>query len=62
MSDERGAPIVHIHKSCGHPMHPTTHCSECGEAITAKNIKLEIAKKWQGDLNEFLPIKKPLLK
>ncbi|MBQ0795437.1 helix-turn-helix domain-containing protein [Zhongshania sp.] len=60
MSDERGAPIIHIHKSCGQEMHATTHCSGCGEAITAKDIKVEVAKSWQGHLDEFLPSKKPL--
>ena len=62
MGDGRGATIVNIHKSCGHQMHPITHSSECGEAITAKDIKLELGTKWQDELNEFLPIKKPLLK
>ena len=55
MNDERGAPIVHIHKVCGHHMHPTTNCSECGEAITAKDIRVEVGKQWQGKLDEFLP-------
>ena len=55
MSDERGAPILHIHKSCGQPMHATTHCSECGEAITAKDIKLELGENWQAELQDMLP-------
>lgn len=57
MSDERGAPIVHIHKSCGHQIHPITSCSECGEAITAKDIKLELGANWKDSLSELLPIK-----
>jgi DNA-binding HxlR family transcriptional regulator len=55
MSDDRGAPIIHIHKTCGHQMHPTTNCSECGETITAKDIRIEVGKQWQGKLDEFLP-------
>lgn len=58
MSDERGAPIVHTHKTCGLHMQPSTHCSECGDAITAKDVKLSVGANWQDHLDEFLP-KKP---
>ncbi|MEX1666487.1 winged helix-turn-helix transcriptional regulator [Zhongshania arctica] len=55
MSDERGAPIVHVHKSCGHQIHPITSCPECGEAITAKDITLELGTNWDNSLGELLP-------
>ncbi|CAA0079224.1 putative HTH-type transcriptional regulator [Zhongshania aliphaticivorans] len=54
MSDERGAPIIHIHKNCGHIMQPRTHCSECGDPITAKNVRVEIGPGWQDHQEELL--------
>jgi hypothetical protein len=57
MSDERGASILHIHKSCGQQMHVTSHCSECGEAVSARDIKLEVGEKWRGNQEGFLPEK-----
>ncbi|ROT98780.1 transcriptional regulator [Marinobacter sp. R17] len=47
MTDERGAPVKHIHKGCGHAMHPQMVCSECGEPITARDIRVEAGDGWQ---------------
>ena len=46
MADERGAPIQHVHKGCGKVMRPVTTCSECGEAVTARDIKVQIGEGW----------------
>jgi DNA-binding HxlR family transcriptional regulator len=52
MADERGAPLLHRHKTCGQIMHPVTVCSECSEPITARDIEVEIGPKWIGE-DEF---------
>jgi len=49
MADERGAPLLHRHKTCGHIMHPVTVCSECSEPIAARDIEVEIGPKWIGN-------------
>ena len=49
MADERGAPLLHRHKACGHIMHPVTICSKCAEPITARDIEVEIGPKWIGN-------------
>lgn len=49
MADERGAPLLHRHKVCGHIMHPVTVCSECSVPITARDIEVEIGPKWIGN-------------
>lgn len=41
LSDERGPPLVHIHKQCGQEMQPVTTCSCCGEAVTARDITVK---------------------
>ncbi|ALM53047.1 winged helix-turn-helix transcriptional regulator [Halomonas huangheensis] len=46
MADERGAPVVHIHKSCGEVMHPVTVCSECGEPIGARDVRVQTGDAW----------------
>jgi DNA-binding HxlR family transcriptional regulator len=49
MADERGAPLLHRHKKCGHIMHPVTVCSECHDPITARDIQVEIGPNWIGN-------------
>ncbi|SFM43443.1 winged helix-turn-helix transcriptional regulator [Marinobacter zhejiangensis] len=46
--DEHGAPLIHIHKSCGHRMSPVTTCSHCGEPVTARDIRVEVGAGWEG--------------
>lgn len=41
MSDERGRPMLHRHRGCGHLFDPVPTCSECGEPITAKDVVVE---------------------
>lgn len=38
MSDERGRPLLHMHKSCGHDFDPVMICSECGKPVVAKEV------------------------
>ncbi len=38
MGDERGRPMLHQHKSCGKLFDPIMVCSECGEALHAKQV------------------------
>ncbi|WP_111497577.1 winged helix-turn-helix transcriptional regulator [Marinobacter bohaiensis] len=47
MTDDRGAPIRHIHKQCGAVMHPVTVCSECGEPVSARDLRVEPGEGWR---------------
>jgi hypothetical protein len=38
MLDERGRPLLHEHKKCGHLFDPVMVCSECGEPLNAKEV------------------------
>ena len=38
MSDESGPPLTLVHKACGHAMHPTLVCPDCGEAVGARDV------------------------
>ena len=38
MADERGRPLLHEHKACGHLFDPVMVCSACGEPVTAKDV------------------------
>lgn len=46
MAGERGAPVLHIHKGCGKVMSPVTVCSECGEAVGARDVRVEAGAGW----------------
>jgi DNA-binding HxlR family transcriptional regulator len=37
---ESGPPLVHRHKACGHDFAPVMTCSECGEAIGARDVEV----------------------
>ena len=50
MSGAEGAPIRHIHRSCGQPMHGVLVCSECGEALLPGDVVLEEAPAFKGQL------------
>ncbi|PAU53048.1 winged helix-turn-helix transcriptional regulator [Pseudomonas indica] len=50
MAGAEGAPIRHRHKGCGQVMHGVLVCSECGEPLVPKEIELEEAPEWQGQL------------
>jgi DNA-binding HxlR family transcriptional regulator len=36
---EKGPPLLRRHKGCGCDFHPVQACSECGEAITAREVE-----------------------
>lgn len=46
MADERGAPVVHVHKNCGQIMRPVVVCSECQEPVTAKDVRVQAGPGW----------------
>lgn len=33
-----GPPVLHMHKSCGHTFRSVLTCSECGEAVGARDV------------------------
>ena len=35
---KRGAPMLHNHKACGHDFKSVLTCSECGEALRARDV------------------------
>lgn len=55
MADERGAPLVHIHKGCGHRMAPVTTCSHCAEPISARDVRVEVGDGWSSDRDQQDP-------
>ncbi len=50
MSGAEGAPIRHVHRHCGRPMHGVLVCSECGEPLVANEVALEEAPGFEGQL------------
>ena len=36
---EAGPPLLHRHKTCGHDFQPVITCSECGEAVDAREVE-----------------------
>jgi DNA-binding HxlR family transcriptional regulator len=39
-ADAEGPPLVHTHKSCGHDFHTVTTCSECGEVVDPRAVRV----------------------
>ncbi|MDG5498414.1 helix-turn-helix domain-containing protein [Marinobacter sp. BGYM27] len=56
MADDRGAPIVRIHKGCGEVMRPVMVCSECGEPVSAREVKVEPGTGWAAQATDVMPI------
>ncbi|QIB50630.1 helix-turn-helix domain-containing protein [Pseudomonas sp. OIL-1] len=54
MADERGAPVRHLHKGCGLAMRPVTVCSECGEPVTARDVRVEAGEGWQDEAQQII--------
>mgnify|MGYP006206365895 CR=1 FL=1 len=50
MSGAEGAPIRHIHRTCGQPMHGVLVCSDCGEPLLPRDVQLEEAPALKGQL------------
>lgn len=42
MSDKKGVPLLHRHKTCGNLFHPVQVCSECEEPLDARQVHVEI--------------------
>ncbi|MEH3040020.1 MAG: helix-turn-helix domain-containing protein [Sphingomonas paucimobilis] len=40
MTSGKGRPLLHRHVACGHVFDPVTTCSECGEPVTARDVKI----------------------
>lgn len=38
MADESGPPLTLKHKACGHTMHPTLVCPDCGEPVGPHDV------------------------
>ena len=56
MTDERGSPVVHVHKACGQQMRPLTVCSECGDPVGARDIRVETGPGWNELADSLLPL------
>ena len=54
MTDEQGPPIIHVHKHCGMPMTPVTHCSACGEEVRARDVEVKAGAGWEARLGDRL--------
>lgn len=50
MAPEAGPPVVLEHKKCGHETSPVLSCSECGEELSAKDMR---AKHTRDDRDEL---------
>lgn len=50
MSGAEGAPVRHVHKSCGHEVHGVLVCSDCGEPLLSRDMTLREAPALQGQL------------
>ena len=50
MSGAEGAPIRHVHRTCGQPMHGVLVCSDCGEPLQPRDVQLEEAPALKGQL------------
>ena len=37
---KKGPPLLHTHKSCGHDFRSVMTCSECGEVLNARDVKV----------------------
>lgn len=40
LAGRKGRPLLHEHIGCGHVFDPVTACSECGEAIEPRQVKV----------------------
>ncbi len=37
-----GPPLIRHHTRCGHDFHPVTSCSECGEVIDPRDVRIRV--------------------
>ena len=40
LADQRGAPLYHVHRQCGHRFQARLTCSECGEEVNARDVRV----------------------
>ncbi len=40
MAGRKGRPVLHRHVACAHDFDPVLTCSECGEAVNAKDVRV----------------------
>lgn len=40
----KGPPIIHTHKTCGHDFRSVLTCSECGDALAARDVSVRAGK------------------
>lgn len=50
MADDRGPPIRHRHRGCGHRMRGVLVCSECGDELQPRDVDVEESPAWKGRL------------
>lgn len=43
LDDGSGPPVIHRHKACGHDFRSVLTCSECGEALGARDVEARAA-------------------
>lgn len=43
LGDADGPPVIHRHKACGHDFSSVLTCSECGEALDARDVEARVA-------------------
>lgn len=43
LDDGAGPPVIHRHKACGHDFRSVLTCSECGEALGARDVEARAA-------------------
>jgi len=41
MADEAGPPVTLVHKTCGHDADPGLTCAHCGDALDAREVRVE---------------------
>jgi DNA-binding HxlR family transcriptional regulator len=41
LAGKRGRPLLHEHRDCGHTFDPVVTCSACGEALTARAVRVK---------------------
>lgn len=41
-ADENGPPLIHTHMACGQDFTPVTTCSECGEPVDPRDVRVRV--------------------
>ena len=51
---DKGPPIIHHHKTCGHDFTAVMTCSECGEALNARAVSVRPGAGFEDVLGSFV--------